>query len=519
MVAAISIFASLPNLLRVGNLSSLSFLAYQIIGLLGIAGLALFFIQHLKFIPNLLFKNLLWPCFWLGGGIAAFVLISKIFLQGLDESAAGIPPFYARWDYFDIAIGNLANPAVLMLLLAGVTGLVIGWLFFKKKTFSVWVLILLVGLSFALTFFIGNLDVDLITGPNLGESITQVVTVRFTNNMEYYASLNRIEPGTFTNYLEAMPALSPFAREHPPGPLLFLWLLSQLGLNIFGTSLAVALMGSLTLIPIFYAVKELFGGGPAKIAAILFIFVPGVILYSLTSMDIVFMFFAALAVALFIIALARANLFWSLLFGLSLIVAFYMSFTTIFILPFLVLLFLFNLKTITRPWLKAVIMLGSFGGIYYLMMLLLNYNAYEVAQKSLALQAESRVAAVAEGRTRIYAYHLFGNIVNFFVFLGLPLFFLVAKGLKFIIRSIKRYKSAYSLLLCATITWVAWDIFGITYGEVARIWLLLIPIFIIAISAILPDLFPKQVAWAVPLIIAMMFIQTVIMEIYLDTYW
>lgn len=519
MVAAISILASLPNLLRIQNLFSLSYLSYQIIGLLGVAGLALFFIYRLKLIPASLFKSLLMPCYWLGGGIVAFVLISKILLQGLDESAAGIPPFYARWDFFDLAIKNFANPAVLMLVLAIIAGLAVGWIYFKKKTFSVGVLILLVGLSFGLTFFIGNLDVEIVSGVNVGDSITQIVTLPFNDDMEYYASRNQVEPGSISNYIEIMPGLSAFAREHPPGPMLFLWLLSKLGLNIFWTSLAVALMGSLTLIPIFYAVKELFGGVPAKIAAILFIFVPGVILYSLTSMDIVYMFFAALAITMFIIALARTNLIWSLFFSLSLIVAFYMSFTTVFILPFLVLLFLFNLKTITRPWLKAVIMLGSFGGIYYLMMLLLNYNAYEVAQKSLALQAESRVASLSEGRTRLYAYHLFGNIVNFFVFLGLPLFFLVAKGLKFIVQSIKRYRAAYSLLLCAVITWVAWDISGITYGEVARIWLLLIPIFIIAISAILPDLFPKQISWVVPLIITMMFVQTVIMEIYLDTYW
>src|SRR5207245_7871151 len=93
------------------------------------------------------------------------------------------------------------------------------------------------------------------------------------------------------------------ARTHPPGAPIAVWELWRLaGRSAFRLALAIALVGAVAVLPTHAIARELYGERAARLAAVLFACCPGVLIYSATSADALFMTATAVAAA----ALVRA---------------------------------------------------------------------------------------------------------------------------------------------------------------------------------------------------------------------
>jgi len=133
------------------------------------------------------------------------------------------------------------------------------------------------------------------------------VTAPFRRPLDYAANVPLVQslgPRAFAErFADLVPQLSLHARTHPPGGELLLWAISRAtGGSVTAASLIVVAIGVAGTVPTYAIAREVADERAAKAAAALFAFAPGVVLYSATSMDAVFMTAAACALA----ALVRA---------------------------------------------------------------------------------------------------------------------------------------------------------------------------------------------------------------------
>lgn len=104
----------------------------------------------------------------------------------------------------------------------------------------------------------------------------------------------------FADYLKVRPYLSMHAKVHPPGPIALLWVVSLLiGQEPLPLSIATIVLGSLSLIPLYFWASELMSRRAALTACLLFVFVPSIALFTATSADILFMPFTLTTLYLF----------------------------------------------------------------------------------------------------------------------------------------------------------------------------------------------------------------------------
>jgi hypothetical protein len=110
-------------------------------------------------------------------------------------------------------------------------------------------------------------------------------------------------------------ALSTHSTTHPPGAALLEWAIWRLaGRSVLAVAMILALIGVLGIVAVRALALELFGPDASRVAAVLFAAAPGVLLFSATSADAVFMTVTAFALA----ALVRAprSSGWALVAGM-----------------------------------------------------------------------------------------------------------------------------------------------------------------------------------------------------------
>jgi 4-amino-4-deoxy-L-arabinose transferase-like glycosyltransferase len=219
-----------------------------------------------------------------------------------------------------------------------------------------------------------------------------------------------------------MPQLTLHGKTHPPLATLFLWVLTRMGLGIFGASLATILFGSLTLVFVYGISHDLFGEEAARIGVGVFWLVPAVILYSAVSMDALFMFLCAATIFFFQRTLyeTRYAAFLALFFGLAL-------FST-FVAGFLLLVFAvwiglsYVLQSLPTNAYRNLAWGAGFTVLIHLALYWgLNYNVFDVFFQARNLNA----AMMSSPQARPYNYWVIGNLIDYFTFLGFPLFSVV----------------------------------------------------------------------------------------------
>lgn len=114
----------------------------------------------------------------------------------------------------------------------------------------------------------------------------------------------------FRDYTAIHEHLSMHAKVHPPGPIALLWVLSYFTLSRepLALSIATVVFGSLAIFPLFYWLRDLTSEAVARTAATLYACIPGIVLFTATSADVLFMPFTLTTLFLFGRAIDRRSL-------------------------------------------------------------------------------------------------------------------------------------------------------------------------------------------------------------------
>jgi 4-amino-4-deoxy-L-arabinose transferase-like glycosyltransferase len=297
------------------------------------------------------------------------------------------------------------------------------------------------------------------------------ITAPFRRPLEYWASVPLARSLGVRAFVSQFPdfggRLSLHAATHGPSAVLFLWLLSGLsGGNLLGVSLWVTLVGVVGAIPAYAIAQELAGERTARLAALLFLCAPGVLIYSATSMDAVFMTVVAVALA----ALVRAPRSPTWAIGAGALWALALSFT---FGAFTLGLFAVGIGVIAlrdrRRSAAALIARGAMvvvGMLLGLLLLRLVLGMNLVAD----FRAASRANFHDASRARPYLYWVFANIPAFLWVAGIAQTALLVHQTRMQWRA--RSFGFETVLLCVI---ALSSLSGVFLGEVDHIWLFFIP--------------------------------------------
>lgn len=210
-----------------------------------------------------------------------------------------MPPLFVRWH--PLVGPELAVPAALgvglWILLPRVLGLPSVW-FLAALVLFAW--------AFAVTLAMQSGHARTFSRCCQLEGYGAALTVVLDRNDDYFFDVPRIEqlgPQTFATRFPTIvrtdeQSLSLHSLTHPPGAPLLEWAMWRLtGRSELAVALLMALIGALGALPARAIARELSGEDATRTAAVLFACAPGVLLFSATSADAIFMTVTGVAVA------------------------------------------------------------------------------------------------------------------------------------------------------------------------------------------------------------------------------
>ena len=363
-------------------------------------------------------------------------------------------------------------------------------------------------------------------------------------SLEYYGDVPRVDElgvGTFLRDYskpELFETLSGHTRTHPPGGVLFLWLFSKiLGYNLVSASLVSILFTALTVIPLYRLGERLYGEKVGRYALLLFLITPNFVMFTGTSMDGPFSVFPLLSVCLFYEARARetsSEQAWhefrpySLLAGLSLALGMFMTYSTVVIGVFLCVIALLERKRFVQ-YLKVLLFAGSgFIGFYLLLFVLTGFRPIEAL--SAAIEKDEMGMGTGYESTGRYLHLSFANLFAFLIAVGLPI---TTVWLRQVVSTLTewrrntlsseqesipwifRYEKLDAFVIGFLITLLFFAFSTLFTLEVERIWIFMVPFFVIPVAKHLADRPISDLYWVAGVLVA----QLIVAEALLYTYW
>ena len=367
-------------------------------------------------------------------------------------------------------------------------------------------------------------------------------------SLEYYGDVPRVDELGIRRFLkdyskpEVFDTLSGHTRTHPPGGVLFLWHVSGLfGYNLISASLVTIFFTALTIIPIYRLAAMLYGQKVARYALFLFLVTPNFVMFTGTSMDGPFSVFPILSVYLFYVARERETIPdqkwhefrpYSLLTGLSLALGMFMTYSTVVVGVFLCVIALLERQRFVQ-YLKVLLFAGSgFIGFYLLLFVLMGFDPIEALWAAI----KKDEAGMGSGYESIERYlHLsFANLFAFLIGIGFPI---TTVWLRQLVSTIKewreetrspeqesgehrtpwifRYENADTFVIGFLITLLYFTFSTWFTMEVERIWIFMVPFFVIPVAKHLTARPISDFYWVIGILVA----QLIIGEVLLYTYW
>jgi hypothetical protein len=279
-----------------------------------------------------------------------------------------------------VIVGDI--PPVLIAI-AGVFLALLGFRYVRKgdRTPSLFFLCVFLYSAMACQFFFAGAVAELRGGPEgLADGITKTY---YRLTQEYIADIGQGGSirGFMGQFIELHPDLSHHQGVHPPGPTILLWLLSFLvGREPYPLSLATMAGATLSIIPCFLWARELGGPRMGLVACAIFVFCPGVVAFTATSADMLFMPFTLTTLFLFERAVRRGFMFAALGAGVFYALAAFCSFNILCIGFYFGLVGLWELRDSEGRWpivRTALLMIAGFVGTFVAMYLWSGFNMIE----------------------------------------------------------------------------------------------------------------------------------------------
>ena len=366
--------------------------------------------------------------------------------------------------------------------------------------------------------------------------------------LEYYGDVPRVDELGIYRFLrdysdpELFDTLSGHTRTHPPGGVLFLWHVSGLfGYNLISASLLTILFTALTVIPIYRLAMMLYGRQVARYALLLFLITPNFVMFTGTSMDGPFSVFPILSVYLFYMARERETIPdqkwrefrpYSLFTGLSLALGMFMTYSTVVVGVFLCVIALLERKRFVQ-YLKVLLFASSgFIGFYLLLFVLTGFRPIEALWAAI----KKDEAGMGTGYESIGRYfHLsFANLFAFLIGVGFPITTVWLRQLVSTIRDwrqnassskgeigesrvpwVFRYENADTFVIGFLMTLLFFTFSTLFTMEVERIWIFMVPFFVIPVAKHLTTRPISDFYWVMGILVA----QLIVGEVLLYTYW
>jgi len=412
-------------------------------------------------------------------GWAALIAICYLWGQTYDNAAIKLeaPPLYGEF------VTRL-DSGVLWAIGTAAFVVAIAPLLVKRAS---WVVLLV---AITLIGFAWPLSLTMIDGT---EEITDPLLV-FT---QYIFAVPQVgDPGEFlSNFVERIDDYPAHVRAHPPGMVLILWSLDQIGLG--GESAAAfAIIGTAatTAPAALIAMRALSGEESARRAAPFLVLVPAGLIIATTA-DALFMAVGAWAVCALVLSITSEGrrsdslaVAGGLLFGLTIFLSYGLVLLTL--VPLLVAV----VKRRFRP-----IAVAAGGGLVVVLAFLATgfwwLDGYNITRR----EYSQSVAAI-----RPYEFFVFNNLAAYALIMG-PVAFVALTRL--------RDKAVWLLVGGGLAAILFANLSGLSKAEVERIWLPFLPWILLATSAL-----PSSPLWMRSLL-AVQAIVAIVVGIHVETLW
>ncbi len=415
----------------------------------------------------------------------------------------GPAPYPPEWQWAYLFINTLPNIYLPLLCIALIIGLF--WLQEVKKNFTRKVsllILLLIGLS-----FLFELSVVFFSRSGIPVLIHRIINPDL--NSYFTASLQVTNPTDFLkNYEEEMKQFVYHARSHPPGAILLFYFIKQLLIpftffinfanhlnpthtdvrqiwnvllpidraTVIFSTLFLPFLSTLTLIPIFKTAKRLYGEVTAIRSSFVFLFIPSIVLF-IPIHDTFLPLFSIGAFYFLVKGLQDKHLVSFFLSGFILFIGCTFNLA---LLPLMVFFFLFALFFLLKNKLKIKNYLkeGILCAIGFFLPPILLYLFFEF---NFIRLIQIILHEVPHLHTRSYTTWLFYNLLDFFIFVGIPLtalFFIQLKQtFSFLLK--KHWSNIDLLFIAFLLMFIILDVTGSTRGETGRIWSIFMPFLIL----------------------------------------
>ncbi len=231
------------------------------------------------------------------------------------------------------------------------------------------------------------------------------------------------------DYHILQPNLSLHAKLAPPGPLIILWLSSYIfGRTPLSLAIFTIIFGSTAIIPLYFWAKELSKESQfinPILICILYAVIPGIVIFSATSSEILYMPVLFLTLYLFEKSMNNNSTIFVSLAGISFGLLSFFKFTLLSIAIYFLLkgiIFLLSKKRTLLSLTKlAILMLLSFVSFYIILYLLTGYRPLEVFFKaqSLFLRDLEEIESISP-RYSLWWFKIL-NVWSWLYYAGMPI--------------------------------------------------------------------------------------------------
>jgi hypothetical protein len=309
---------------------------------------------------------------------------------------------------------------------------------------------------------------------------TALLTAPFERDGEYMAAVPIVEdlgPRAFAERFDELNrrgyAFLPLhVTTHPPGAPLALWAVWRLtGQDLLAVVLIVVLVGALGVIPTYWVAREVDGVATARVAAVVFAAAPGVLVYSATSMDVVFM--TAVASAFACVVRAPRSIAWAVVAGVATALAMTLSWAALALGPLSVGVGLLAVRD-GRTW-RRVIRNGAVALVAFAVAIVAMRAAAGVDLIGAYASTTDRHTHYLTFR-RSYPYWVAGNVVALLITAGIVT---SAHVVATTVRRWRAHRPGVETVVLATVALSS--VLGVFKGETDHNWLFFVPL--LAVSA------------------------------------
>ena len=368
-------------------------------------------------------------------------------------------------------------------------------------------------------------------------------------SLEYYGDVPRVDELGLRKFLrdystpELFDTLSGHTRTHPPGGVVFLWFFSKIfGYNLLSASLISILFTAITVIPVYRLGTHLYGEKVGRYALLLFLITPNFVMFTGTSMDGPFSVFPILSVYLFYKAREQEtepDQVWygfrpySLLTGIMLALGMFMTYSTVVVGVFLCVIALLERRQFVQ-YLKVLLFATlGFVGFYLLLFVLTEFQPIEALWA--AIKKDEKGMGTGYESIERYFHLSFANLFAFLIGVGLPITLVWLRQIIVALKDWRQNTRASEQESNGTrVPWIfrhdeALDTFVIGFlitllyftfstlftMEVERIWIFMVPFFVIPVAKHLTARPISDLYWVAGILV----VQLIVMETLLYTYW